>query len=450
MTIENNQPKTVKVGATKFPEITLDDVAKVLSLTIKDDDANKKIVFLAMLSAYTKKCQITVSLNAPSAVGKTYLATEVAKLFPDDDKIERSYASPKSFLHDDGELDKLKKIKYINVDRKIMIFTELPDPSLQAILRPLLAKDKPAPYAITNKNKLKTEKIIFLGYPAAIFCSANLRMDEQETTRSILVSPESTEVKIKHAIEHLIRRAANADQFNKWLEAQPGRTSLKERILAIKQEHVEDILINDTDANLIHERFFAMLKKPKPSHQRASRHLLELIRVMALLNVWHRKQPDGSVVVNEKDIDEAFKLWSYFFESQNLGIAPAVLNIYKKYIVPAYINKYRLASHDDQNAMIDNKIGLTSQELSAYYMHEEEATLNNDQLRKQILPQLQASGLIDIEKPKIEDNSVDKRSRHIFPKLLTDEDKKYIGIGGVGDGRTEDLDDVYDQLIAML
>jgi hypothetical protein len=148
----------IPIDTSQFSEMTLDDLARVLSLTIKDDDSNKKIVFLAMLSAYTKKSQINVSLNAPSAVGKTYLATEIAKLFPDEDKIERHYASPTSFFHDDGVLDKAKKIKYIMLDREILIFYELPDPSLQARLRPLLSKDKPAPHAITNKNKLKTEK----------------------------------------------------------------------------------------------------------------------------------------------------------------------------------------------------------------------------------------------------------------------------------------------------
>jgi hypothetical protein len=70
--------------------------------------------------------------------------------------------------------------------------------------------------------------------------------------------------------------------------------------------------------------------------------------------------------------------------------------------------------------------------------------LNIDQLRKQILPQLEGVGLIDLEKPKIvKDTSnnwdyerksePDRRTRHIFPRLLTDEEKKYIGLGGVGD-----------------
>ena len=73
-------------------------------------------------------------------------------------------------------------------------------------------------------------------------------------------------------------------------------------------------------------------------------------------------------------------------------------------------------------------------------MQEEDTTLNNDQLRKQILPQLQAAGLIVIEKPKTNENDTDKRTRHIFPKLLTDEDKKNIGTGGVGGTKVSEMD----------
>jgi hypothetical protein len=148
-------------------------------------------------------------------------------------------------------------------------------------------------------------------------------------------------------------------------------------------------------------------------------------------------------VANQDDITQAFTLWGDYFESQNLGIAPAVLSIYKKYIVPAYIAKYKYASTKDKEAIMNGEVGLTPQELSAYYLQEEETMLNNDTLRKQILPQLEGSNLISLEKPKIvkESHSAwdydrksepDRRTRHIFPKLLTDEEKKYLGFGGVG------------------
>lgn len=90
---KDNEPVTLP------KEITLREITDVLSLTIKHDDDNKLIVFLCMLSAYTDKSQMNVSLNAPSATGKTYLATEIAKLFPDEDKVVRSGASPTSFFY---------------------------------------------------------------------------------------------------------------------------------------------------------------------------------------------------------------------------------------------------------------------------------------------------------------------------------------------------------------
>lgn len=445
-----NQHKEDKVVLSVPPnEITLDEVAEVLSLTIKEDDSNKRIVFLAMLSAYTERSQINVTLNAPSATGKTYLATEIAKLFPEEDKVERSGASPTSFFYGEGVQDKERKAKIVSLSRKILIFLEQPDPALQAKLRALLSHDsKEIIHSLTNRNKgtNRTEKIILVGFPSTIFCSANMRLDEQESTRAILVSPESTEEKFRHAIKQLIDRMKDEAKFNAWLESRPKRIELKERIVAIRDEQVDEIIITDSDADAIEKRYFDMVKKPRASSQRYIGHLLQLIKIITLLNVWHRRQADGSIVANQKDIDAAFKLWSHFFKSQMLGIPPAVLNIYEKYFVPAYIEKYRNADTDKQIAMAANEIGLENQELCAFHLREEGSVLNNDQLRKQILPVLQAAGIIELEKPKTKDIAADRRSRHIFPKLLTDEDKKNIGFGGVGD-RT---DDKYDELLKHL
>jgi hypothetical protein len=436
------------MDSKKVPkEITLDEVADVLSLTIKDDNNNKKIVFLAMLSAYTEKSQINITLNAPSATGKTYLAQEVSKLFPKEDKVERSGASPTSFFYGQGIQDKIRNAKIVSLERKILIFYEQPNPALQEKLRALLSHDaKELTHSLVNRNKGRnqTDDIIIRGFPATIFCSANMRLDEQETTRAILVSPEATEEKIRHAIEQRIKRSKNEAEFTAWLEVQPKRLELMSRIAAIRDEQIDEVIITDNDAATIEDDFFDMIKKPKPSNQRDIDHLLQLIKVIALLNVWHRRQPGGSVIASKSDITQAFTLWGDYFESQNLGIAPAVLSIYKKYIVPAYIAKFKYANSKDKEAITNGEIGLTPQELNAYYLQEEETMLNNDTLRKQILPQLESANLISLEKPKIVKDAYnswdyerksepDRRTRHIFPKLLTDEEKKYIGLGGMGD-----------------
>jgi hypothetical protein len=297
-----------------------------------------------------------------------------------------------------------------------------------------------------NKGRNQTDTIIIEGFPATVFCSAGMRLDQQEATRAILISPETTNAKIKKAIHLRAKRGADEAKFSAWLEARPERTALKERIIAIRDEQVDEIIITDADISAIEKRFLALLHTLKPRNQRDIDHLLQLIKTIALLNVWHRRQVDGNIIASQTDTDQAFELWEAFFESQNLNLPPAVLSFYKKYVVPAYLDKYMSASSEEKLAMDDNRVGLTSQELSAYYMQEEDTTLDNDILRKQILPQLQSAGLIAIEKPKTNENDVDRRTRHIFPKLLTDENKKNIGTGGVGKDDPSD----YEQLIAML
>jgi AraC-like DNA-binding protein len=415
-------------------EITLRDVADVLSLTIKDDDSNKKIVFLCMLSAYTEDSQINVSLNAPSSTGKTYLAQEVAKLFPKEDKIEKSNASPTSFFYEDGEVNPVTKQKIVDLERKILLFYEMPNPLLQEKLRALMSHDaKELHYSLTNKNKgrNKTDQIVVRGYSATIFCSAGLRLDEQEATRAILLSPEATRAKLLESIKLRVKRGVDAAKFDEEIFWNYDRQMLMSRIVSIRNERINHILIPNGED--IERKFLDIVGVLKPRHQRDIAHLMELIKVIALLNLWHRRGSTGQIIASQSDIDQGFELWQEFFESQNLNVSPVVLKFYKKYIVPSYVEKFAKAKRTNKTSlfldMVANRVGLSSQELSNCFRETEGTSLNGEQLRKEILPQLANAGLIEWEKPTGEDE--DKRSRHIFPLLLTDENKVYIGLKGV-------------------
>jgi hypothetical protein len=67
-------------------------------------------------------------------------------------------------------------------------------------------------------------------------------------------------------------------------------------------------------------------------------------------------------------------------------------------------------------------------------------------LNKQILPQLERAGVITRKKPQkeSEDDLNDRRTRHIIPQQLTDEEKKYIGNGGMEAYDTEMLAQLED------
>lgn len=119
-----------------------EDIIRILSLTIKHDNLNKLIVFLAMLSAYTEDSQFNILLNAPSSSGKSYIPLEVIKLFPEESAMKLLYVSQNAFFHDNGEYDKEKNEKHIRLDRKIIIFIDQPRTELLSRLRPILSHDE--------------------------------------------------------------------------------------------------------------------------------------------------------------------------------------------------------------------------------------------------------------------------------------------------------------------
>lgn len=424
----------------QFDEMSLQEVVKTLALTIKQDDDNKLVTFLCMLSAYTDSSQLNVSFNAPSSTGKSYTAIQVARLFPEADKIKLSGASPTSFFHGEGIYDKNLDAKIVSLERKILLFYEQPNPELQAKLRAVLSHDeRELKYRITNKDKKganRAELIIIRGYPATVFCSAGMRLDEQETTRAILLSPEVTTEKIRAGIDHAVRSGSDKAKFKAWLNTQPERTALRNRILAIKREHVNHIIVPNPDETL--RRFDDSFKKVKPRHQRDASHLLDLIRATALLNVWHRRQPDGLIVANQSDIDQVFELWGRLIEAQDMNVPPAVMAIYKMYILPAFADK--LLNHEFTDDMERRLIGLSTEELSAYYFRKEGKPFNDEILRKQILPQLKASGMIARQKPE----KGDKRSPHIFPIWYPAGEKDPLDRNN--DGKGGGLDDLSEEV----
>jgi hypothetical protein len=437
---EQSLPVPIKTGidVSQFSEMPMSELVDVLALTIKHDDENKLITFLCMLSAYTDTSQLNVSFNAPSSSGKTYITGEIAKLFPQEDKIELSGASPTSFFHGEGKIDKERNAKLVSLERKILIFYEQPNPALQEKLRPVLSHDaRELNFRITDKDKKgahRAVKVIIRGYPATVFCSAGLKLDEQEATRALLLSPQITEDKIKTGVHLQAMRGADEIEFDKWIEAQPERIALKKRIIAIREQAVMDIKIPSPEQ--IEARFKKMFGKLKPRHMRDIAHLIKLIKAVALLNVWHRSNDEGIITANIDDVDNAFKLWGTVIESQDMNVPPVVMAFYKQYVLPAFYKKQENSEYSMD--MQDGRIGLSNRELTSYYLDKEERALNDENLRKQILPQLENSGMISIEQP----SWGDKRSKHIFPKYFPDAEKlpKAENYVGEGSGVFDDLD----------
>jgi len=399
-------------GGMQFKALSTKELIEVLGLTIKKDEVNKAITFLCELSIYTESNQFNISFNAPSATGKSYIPTEIAYFFPKEDVIEIGYCSPTAFFHDFQEYDEENEVFIIDLSRRILIFLDQPHTVLLEHLRPLLSHDRKEIKAKitdkTEKHGMRTKNIVLKGYPSVIFCSATLKIDEQEATRFLLLSPETSQEKLREGIIMKLRKEADAVAFKKWLESNPQRLALMERIKAIKKERISDI--NILHEEKVHDLFFRNKKMLKPKHQRDIGRITSLIKAFALLNLWFRKREGSTIWANEEDINGAFELWEQISESQELNLPPYIFDLYKEVIVPAYVEK--------NESFAPKNHGLTRREVIKKHFEVYGRFLADWQLRQQIIPMLETSGLITQEQDK-----EDRRKYLIFPASLLDDER---------------------------
>ncbi|MEM2370759.1 MAG: hypothetical protein QXH51_07645 [Candidatus Bathyarchaeia archaeon] len=370
--------------------LTIDELSEILGITVKKDEENKIITFLCMLSAYTERNQFNVSFRAESSTGKSYIPLEISQLFPSEDVIKIAYSSPTAFYHERGEHDRETNVITVNLEKKILIFLDQPHDMLLERLRPLLSHDeKELVYKITDKREksgLKTKTVRIIGFPSVIFCTGKLRVEDQEATRMFLLSPETSQEKIREAIYLKMEKESDRDAFIEWVEKNPKRKALRERIKKIKDEKIRDVRIPNIEK--IAEEFFSTRKILKPRHMRDIDRIISLIKGMALLNLWHRKRDGDIIEADEEDIEEAFKLYEAVSKAQELSIPPYVQAIYEEIILP--------------ESMKSEREGITVKELMKLYLKRYGRPISERTIRREIIPALLTSGLI-VEEPDPED-----------------------------------------------
>ena len=403
---EQIKEKTKKQFQT-FSSLEIEELKDILGLTIKKDEVNKLITFLCLLSAYTESSQFNISFNAPSSTGKSYIPVEIAKLFPKEDLIKLAYASPMSFYHSQGVFDKEKKGIVVDLSRKILIFLDMPHNQLLERLRSLLSHDeKELKSQITDKNQKygqRTKNVFIKGFPAVIFCSAGLKLDEQEGTRFLLLSPETNQDKIKAAVMARAKKEADSTAYDAWLNNDERRITLKERIEAIKAQQINDIKIPDVKSSVI-DRFLKQRKYLKPRHSRDIGRIISFVKTFTLFNLWDRERDKNDIIAKQEDIDNAFDIWDSISESQEFNLPPYVFQLFEECIKPAYEEKNK--------ELISG--GLTRREIIDKHFEIYGSYLPDWKLRREILPMLDTAGII-FQEPDQED----KRKMLIYPTVLS-------------------------------
>ncbi|MEM2103365.1 MAG: hypothetical protein QW717_00550 [Candidatus Bathyarchaeia archaeon] len=381
-------------------KLTVEDIVDILGSTVKHDDQNKAITFLAMLLTYTNEDQINIGFLAESSSGKSYIPLELSAYFPQEDVIKLGYASPTAFFHDYGVLmlkegipvnfemkptkakvkedlefgkdnpsredieieykrqmhnwKELLKGSYYLVDlyQKILIFLDMPHDQLLQRLRSLLSHDdKAIALKITDRREkagLKTKTVVVRGFPTVIFCSAKFTLADQEKTRLLLLSPEISQEKLRESIALKIEKESNREDFIKRLMEDPKRKMLIERIRRIKEAGIGNIIIPEEFRSFIYQQFLEDHKYLMPRHQRDISRLLALIKAHTLLNFIHKKRVNNSIIVEREDVEAGFRLYYTISEANEIGLSPEIYAIYQK--IKPHISNEGITRNEFQSA----------------------------------------------------------------------------------------------------
>ena len=372
------------IDPSSFHEMNLNELADILDTTIKYDWANKCIIFLAMLTAYTENDQLNIYLTGPSSTGKTYLMEEIAEYFPDEDKEMLAQASPTAFKHRRPVTDIKTGKSYVDLERKILMFQDVPNFQLMETLRPLLSHDKKEiTYLTTDRGKqseFSCKESVIRGFPSCIICSAKLNMDEQESTRAIVLTPEISKEKITAGKKMANERSANPKKFEDMLSSDARRKHLVERVRYIKSLQIDSAIIPDPDITL--KEFDEVSTSNQARAQRDIMHFNSLAKAVAMLNAPYRMDGNGNIIVKETDIKAAAKLWKVISRSTELGISPYIYNFYRTFILPTF------------NERNNGKSGITRLDIIEKYYSLTRLTMDDYKLRKEIIPALKVAKLI--------------------------------------------------------
>jgi len=381
----------------------IDKISSILESIIKRDEIAKVVAFLTQFSTYLLDHQLNLIIASLSSTGKTHILLNIASLFPEEDVLILGYSSPKAFFHELGEFDKEKKKIFVNLERKNLIFQDQPHPELLAKLRPLLSHDKKEiEVKITDKNQRggnMTKTVIIRGFPAVSFASTYLKLDDQEITRAIIVSPEISQEKIEESINLIAREKTNIN-FKEELKRDKGLQLLREKILRFKEisSNIKNVYFEVEEDEL--KEIYSQGKNFAPRDMRNFKKFLTLVECFAGLNYEDGRIKGDVLIVKKEDVLEARKLWDEIGKYQDVGVMPFAVDVYYRVILPLYKEGYVLT----KKVLMKGIKERFSTSIQLWY------------LEQQILPALESGGFISIEK-----NPNDKRQIVVVPLVDVEE-----------------------------
>jgi len=398
---------------------------------------------------------INLGIMAPSSEGKTYPVEECIKFFPREDVYKVGSMSAKALVRDKGILvdtrlnpieDKLKQLKkqvnrlskksqeeekeekleeieelykdaktLIDLRGKILVFLEPPHKEVWEILKPILSHDS---YEIeypfvnqTDKDGHETKKVVVIGWPSCIFCSARdeskWEMWAEVKSRFLTSSPNMIPQKYLESTKLIAARKGLPNLIQQQTIISDIEIKLaKECILLIKQK-INDLRIKNNNADgkiSVWIPYAQLLQSELPSNKgtdvRLVKRIFSLLNIVPIVKLNLRNllvlEKEISIIADLQDLKEVLSITQNFE-----GIPEYKIDYFYNIFSSLYNSKTEPNSNTD-NTKKEERKGVTVRQLCEYFKEKKGKSISTDNMKKTYLNELINNGLIDYESSKID------------------------------------------------
>jgi hypothetical protein len=207
--------------------------------------------------------------------------------------------------------------------------------------------------------------------------------EDQENTRTFILSPEMSQDKLREAIDLIAEKETDYDVFRENILKDPRRQWLADRLKCIKAAQIREITLTPEDSEYVKQEFLRRNPYLVPRYTRDFPRLIALAKAHALLNCVHRRTNKLDVIeASRRDIEVALELYEHIAQANELGIPPQLLEWYNKVIVPIW---------QSQDEIADRKT-ILRKHLKVYHQ-----PLNRHRLEVEFIPSLESANLVATE-----------------------------------------------------
>lgn len=431
---------------TKSHEDVLDYIVEISSKEIKEEDLNIQQIALTIFSSYTEN-PMNLRILAPSGEGKTYLVTQIAKLFPQDNIITLAKATPQSFKYaltskqvvengagnwqdydiavqpleedlintrDKEKQQELKKqikelressCSLVDFSNKTIILVDSQSFELFESIKTTLSHDQKQIQSFSvNKSKSGTilgQKFVIRGFPAVIYCSAKDEQKRDETneinTRFNTISLNTSTQKYKKMLDFEATKSSLPDFiYQEEIVSEEDFDELKEEVLQLTKK----IKCDNETVNPYAKGISALMRSDAGFRTRQLKILNNNIRMHTLVNAHNRPrlvyEENRFPITTRLDIEQ-----SCLFTKEPLEIQTYKIKVFNDLIRPALLDA------DTQKSLTEKQRGLTASEL-VEVLQKTNSTLDRQRLQETILKPLVEHGFLE--------NAIDQnnKTRHVY------------------------------------